>query len=233
MKSENDRLKELFLAYAASRDAHGHKDCPSSTQMVNAFNPKASQRKKKRIVDHIVRCPDCRDEFGLLLKLQEVIDEADRAGDKGRVTRRSPHRLALTRAGHSPLWKYAYLFLGLVLIASVLNFFFREKDSSQINRTSATDVLLVYPTSSYRIPGKLNFRWREFPSSKHYVLELFDETLLPIWMSPPIDDTQAELPSEIRSKIKAGLNYYWMITAYSGAGKTGESKLVRFTVLKE
>jgi hypothetical protein len=91
----------------------------------------------------------------------------------------------------------------------------------------------LYPTSSHKSPEKLTFRWQEFLSSKYYILELFDETLLPIWASPPIYDIQVQLPSEIYPKIKAGSSYFWMITAYSGEAKTGESRLARFAVLEE
>jgi hypothetical protein len=89
------------------------------------------------------------------------------------------------------------------------------------------------PVGAQAASKGLLFRWKEFPSAQHYVLELFDEALLRVWVSPPLHDRQVQLPDNMRWEIKPGSSYYWMVTAYSGQARIGESRLANFKIRKE
>lgn len=216
MIPEDERLKEIYRDYVASRGPLNREDCPSIEALLNSFEPVASGRNKKRIIDHLSECPYCREEFELLFKLEHGVSLEDHP------EARSPSVF--------PLWRFATLFVGFGLIISVLLLLFRSQEIPDTERAGSSAVVLSYPVSSHLISDQLVFRWEEFPSTQYYIVELFDEALLPIWTSPPIYGTQARLPPEIGEKIKLRTSYYWMVTGFSIAERTGESTLARFTI---
>jgi len=208
----------------------GH--CPSLEALAESFEPGASKRNKKLIVDHISKCSYCREEFELYHDLQQL-HLALRQNERESCI--DPLDVPL-KAGHTitrQLWSYASILLGLALISSVLLLFFDRTDISEIRQTPSTAVMLVYPQSSHDISEELTFRWKKLPSAQDYVLELFDDSLLPLWTSPRIQGLQVRLPSALNQMIEAGRSYYWMITAYSGPMKTSESKMTHFVVVKD
>lgn len=233
MNRDNDILQKAFLASAASQQPLNRKRCPSLETIAGSFEPRASKRTKKLIVDHLSKCSCCREEFRFYHDLQQLHRTLHQSEGEGSFI----DSLDIpSEAGHPntrPLWSYASILLGLALISSVLLLFFQSTDISVIQRNQSTVVLLTYPLSSHDISEELTFRWKELPSAKEYVLELFDESLLPLWTSPRIQSLQFRLPPELNQKIAAGRRYYWMITAYSGPVKTGESKLTQFVVLNK
>jgi hypothetical protein len=127
-------------------------------------------------------------------------------------------------------WKYAYLILGVIILFSVLIIFqqlknkeYRSIDSKQIN--------LIEPLNERYSKSSILFRWKESKNSNYYVLELFDESLLPVWRSEKIFKDFISLPNEIIEKLDENKTYYWMITAFLQNGKKVESKMEKFTVI--
>jgi len=233
MKPENDDLRAIYRAYAASQRPSGRKRCPSISAIASSFDPGASRRKKKRIIDHLSECSCCREEFDLFFRLQEIPWNARRAS-ASRQAGGSPHDIS--RAGGPstfPLWRSAALTLGFGLIASILLLFLQRWQPSEVQRTENQTVVLVSPAAALAVSKEIVFRWKELPSAQHYILELFDEALLPVWVSPPLQDRQVRLPDDTRREIRPGSSYYWMVTAFSGQAKIGESKLANFRILEK
>jgi hypothetical protein len=226
MKSDNKDLREVFRAYIDPLEVDDRRSCPSLEALADSFEPGASTRKKKRIIDHMSECPACREEFRLYFNLQKIpIDTFPSAADSqaaGTAKARRPPGL--------PLWRFAAIVMGACLILSAIVLLIRNTEISEVERTGATGIALVYPTSSHIGSEELVFRWEAFDPSQYYIIELFDESLLPVWVSPPIKDVQARPPSEKVRDLRIGTVYFWMVTAYSGAAKTGESRLARFEV---
>lgn len=233
MNSDDDSYKKAFQAGTEFPKPPDRMHCPSPEALARSFEPGVSRRAKKRIVDHLTECFYCQEEFKFYHELQqfhqglhmnEKIDPRVDSLDRSRPVDRSIGR---------PIWTYASILLGLVLISSVVLLFFQNTDISDIERAETGAIIADYPEASHRIGDELIFKWEEYPPAQHYVLELFDDSLIPIWTSPAIQSLQARLPSGVRPEIKAGKYYYWMITAYAGPTKVAESKLIQFVVLKE
>jgi hypothetical protein len=230
MKPENDDLKTIYRAYAASRTSLDRKRCPSVQAIADSFDPRASRRKKKRIIDHLSECSYCREEFELYFRLQSIPGDAGQAP----VNPEAADDFSPTaRLAAFPIWRYAALVLGFGLIISILMIFFRGWELSEVQRTEGPSVVLVSPVAAQAALKELAFRWKEFPSAQYYILELFDEALLPVWVSLPLQDRRLTLPDDIGRKIRPGRSYFWMVTAYSGQAKIGESSLASFRILEK
>jgi hypothetical protein len=234
MNIDNDSLKELFQVYVSSKKPRDRKKCPSSEAMAACFISSTSRRRKKRIVDHISSCSFCRDEFLFLSKLQVWDLESNRTIEMTVPIRSFGDVCKSKSVGIQLLQKYAYILFGIVfIISSAIVLIFRQTEFSPVQRTSDTGLVLSYPTSIHSFSENLVFRWQPQGSSQYYVLELFDDALMPIWTSGQIENTSVQLPAEIYSKLQSGKPYFWMITAFSSSSGTKESKLIRFLVLQK
>jgi hypothetical protein len=233
MTPENNELRTIYRAYAGSQKPLDRKRCPSVQAIADSFDPGASRRKKKRIIDHLSSCSYCREEFDLCFRLQTVPEDARPAPVSGKAAGSPGDLSPAAGPGAFPIWRTVSLFLGFGLIISVLWIFFRGRELSDVQRTEGPSVVLVSPLTPQAASKERIFRWKEFPSAQHYVLELFDEALLPVWISPPLSDRQVRLPDAIGRGMKPGSSYFWMVTAYSGQDKIGESGLARFKILEK
>lgn len=233
MNNDDDIYKEAFQDCTEFPKPPDRKRCPSPEALARSFEPGTSRRAKKRIVDHLSKCSYCQEEFRFYHELQSFhqgLSLNERADSHHDPANRS--RFVDSPVGR-PVWTYASILLGLALISSVVLLFFQSIDMSDIERREEAAIILDYPQHFYRIGDELIFRWEKYPSARHYVLELFDDSLLPLWTSPAIQGLQTRLPPEMRPVIKAGKLYYWMVTAYSGPAKVAESKLTQFIVFEE
>ena len=232
MRIDLDRLKELFQGYAVSKKPQSRGGCPSPSAIAGSFEPSTSARKKKRIVDHISECSFCREEFMMMLELRE--SDAAAIKIKSPTASYKPRRGVSRAAGsaHSPLWQYVSLLFGLGLAISSLFILVHDRDQARALRSGGSGIMLLFPKPGQSLSGPIVFRWQERLESDFYVLELFDDALLPIWTSNEIRDTQILIPPHIYSSLNPGKPYIWMVTAFSQNSRTGESTLARFQILR-
>lgn len=230
MKYDDDLLKAAFQAGMATPGPRDRRGCPSPESLARSFEPRASRREKRRIIDHLATCSFCREEFEFYHELQVFHKELQIEYEE------DDHAEAIdtiAKGGRSlvrPLLNYVSLLLGFIIISSAVILLFKSVNISETERSKPSAVILAYPTSSHHMSEELTFQWKPYPSAQYYVLELFNDSLEPLWTSPPIQGLQIRLPRELGDEIKPGSHYYWMITAYSGPSKTGESKLMPFVI---
>ncbi|HPW17183.1 MAG TPA: hypothetical protein PLP83_02245 [Candidatus Aminicenantes bacterium] len=185
-----------------------------------------SARKKRKIIDHLTECPACREEFRLYSDLQkfplrEYLGGADSEAAGPQQARRH---------AAFPLWRFAAVAVGAFLIISTAVLVMKNNEISETERVGAAGIALVSPVSSLPVSEELVFRWEAFEEAQYYIVELFDEDLLPLWASSPVKDTQIRLPHDRRFANEAGAVCFWMVTAYSDSAKIGESRLARFKI---
>jgi hypothetical protein len=78
--------------------------------------------------------------------------------------------------------------------------------------------------------SKLVFRWNDILGTDHYILEIFDDTLLPFWKSPEIRENVFYPPQYLLIKFEKNKRYFWMVTAFDEKGKGIESRLEDFMI---
>jgi hypothetical protein len=230
MRIDRDSLRDLFQGYVDSKRPPCRRNCPPSTAMAGSFEPSASVRDKKRIIDHISACSYCRDEFMLLVELRRA--EAEPLAEEGEALP-SELRPKITKGKgprHPLLWQYASVLIGLGLAFTSFIVLVQRKELSEIRRTSGGGILTLAPEIDQALSGPIVFRWLADPDAEYYVMELFDRALLPVWVSEKIHGTQMSIPPEVRSRLEYGQAYFWMISAYAQEAVIKESRLARFSI---
>ena len=230
MKIELDRLRTLFQGYIASKRPTDRRGCPTPGAMAGSFDASLSRRARKNIADHISECPFCREEFLMLMEAQR--SEAGAAEPEDRAISDRARPLSRKGAGGSGLavgWRYACVLIGLGLAISSFFVIIQQKQFSEVQRSGESGILLLYPRASQSITAPPIFRWRGSPTVDYYVIELFDEAMLPIWTSERIRGIQAPLPLDVFSGLRPEKSYYWMVTGFSLDSRTEESGLSRFS----
>lgn len=230
MKIEYDDLKKLYQRYITSKIPGNRNKCPSPMALFNSFKSSTSLRNKKKIIGHITDCSFCREEFELLLELQRYQASSITVINETSSTAPSIDKLGAVNLGRRFICRYAYFLFGLALIISAYYLIVQKRNLTEVKRASEPRILLITPEHVQAFPEPLIFRWQEQSASQYYILELFDNSLLPVWTSQKILDVQIQLPDEVLSRLHSGNYYFWMITAFSSTQKISESELMRFLV---
>jgi hypothetical protein len=228
MKIDIDRLRALFQGYAASRRPADRRGCPSPREIARSFEPSLSRRRQRAIVDHISECPGCQEEFRIFLAQKRTEDASpDSVGpDIAGSHRRSSGR---SRRWSRPVWQGASVLagIGLSLVATLV--IVRNMKEADVVRAGAPSLVLRSPKAGQTLSRPIVFRWDRHPDIESYVLELFDERMLPVWTSEAIQRHTLAVPSEVASSFRTG-TYYWMVTGFTAESRRIESGLSRFTL---
>jgi hypothetical protein len=230
MKTDNSILVEYFREYIKLSPPLQKDDCPSSESLASSFIPSTSLRERKRIVDHISYCKSCRDLFMILLQIQKS-ETCSELSQNGRERKGCANKTFSKLVHISPLLRFSCVFAGLVLLVTSALLIIKNYEISRIYRSRGAGINLVYPITVHPKSEKLIFQWKQQLESGYYVLELFDEALLPLWTSQKADELQIQLPDDIFSSLKIGKSYFWMVTGFSEDLKIDESPLTKFILV--
>lgn len=244
MKIKHKDLQQLYKYFVMENIPESRKDCPPSKEIINFFRAKLSEKQKTNIIDHITHCYYCAQEFEFIL--QTLRYEGKLSEEIGNLIRHENDKTTLkTRAKKIPLnsgkkqkifipvlsWKYALLPFAALLIISALIFFPRS-EKEEFRGANLNQVQLVEPIDGKYSKSQLVFRWKKLKDSDYYILELFNETLLPVWKSNRISKNRVILPTELVKKLSINKTYLWMVTAFFPDGRRIESEMEEFTLIK-
>jgi hypothetical protein len=232
MKIEEDNLKKIYQAYVASKMPDNPKKCPSPKALLKTIKCSGSSKNKRELIDHISKCSCCKDEFCILLKLHNYDTSVNKNIDVTSI--RSFSLLSLVHSlSPRPIMQYVSILISVSLIISSL-FLIQTKESSLgALRRNSQIILLKNPTDVHVLPNPLIFKWEGIAEAQYYILELFDETLLPLWTSHKIIGLKSQLPEDILANMKKNKYYFWMISAFSTTEKVAESDLASFFTLNK
>ncbi len=246
MKTTSSELKRAYKSYIQKQLPPSRDGCPSEESLFLLFDKSLPPRIKKEIVDHVFKCAYCLEEFEFFLRIHREKSEASieisewlrNEQRKAMAAGKKPIGWSIVSALWSrqrPLWRNAIISTAVLIIAAVLivslRTIFGPTLSGERGKQRA-QARLVSPIHGKEAAHPLIFRWQEVSRAQFYQLEIFDETLLPLWKSPPIKDLHYELPPEAGLLIKEEKPYFWMVTAVFPGGEKKESQLARFTVQK-
>jgi hypothetical protein len=127
-----------------------------------------------------------------------------------------------------PAWIYGFIFIiGVVLISLFVHNISEER---KYRGTESQAVTLITPNKKAILKKQLEFEWKHVKNSDYFILEIFDESLYPIWKSDKVTVNHTVLSTEITDRLLKQKTYYWMVTAFLSDGKTIESRLQNFVI---
>ena len=238
MKINLQELPKLFQSHIAKSTQMNRKNCPSPKILSECLQGQASKKNKNTVIEHITHCKFCLEEFQFILEIRR---------EKKKLIQKVSHHLI----GHSKniktkrekvyfpflqkTWNWAFFAAGavLVLAAGLTLYVSINGGLEQKFRGNKIDYIkLIQPTHNKAYKTPIVFHWRKMENAEYYILELFDNTLFPIWKSQKIPKNRAPLPNDIMESFTPGKSYYWFITGFFPGNRKIESSLEQFQIKK-
>jgi hypothetical protein len=225
MGMSDNELRRIYRSYVSGKTRATWGGCPPIEDLREAFEDTTPQTAKDEIVDHISDCSDCAREFEFIREIRAKEKELA-AGIRELTRHRRPPILFFSW----PLRSYA---LGMAMIAIMISgviVFKHDRAHNEGRSRSTTIPEALAPSGHVNVPLPLIFRWKPVLRDVFYIVEIYDESLQPVWESPPISTTAVTLPGPIRETLSGNRNYYWSVLALDSEGKIGESRFEVFSV---
>lgn len=225
MGMSDNELRRIYRSHVSGKTRAARGGCPAIEDLREAFEDTTPRAAKDEIVDHLSDCSDCAREFEFIREIRGKEKELAAGIRKLARHRRSPI-LIFSR----PLRSYA---LALVMIAIMISgaiMFKHDRAHDEERSRSATIPEALAPSGHVEAPLPLTFKWKPVLRAVSYVVEIYDESLQPVWESPPISTTAVTLPDPIKETLSGNKNYYWSALALDSEGKIGESRFEAFSV---
>jgi hypothetical protein len=219
--------------------------CPPLKDIYCSLKGKYSRRRRARLINHISHCCFCADDFDVLRTIFHI--EKDTLNEIAQIVqkRKDGHIIVEENInvyrqmnGHMQIYVRRALSISLALLAvafvviglftdrqSLKRFLFFDQDRSP----QKNEIYLLYPTCDmeHKISTVI-FKWISLPKADYYTIEIYDETLLPIWKSFPIFEPFFRLPANMPKAIRPQKKYFWTVTAYKSNKMLFESKISCF-----
>lgn len=235
MKINKNNLKTLYTAYLKDKASGSRKNCPSPRELLNGLRAESSLKKRNQIVKHLAQCHSCAQEFEFILQALRYEKEINQKLDQllASLPEKTKSKNPFFPFFRKYSWKYLSLIGTVVLFGglTVVFFFLPNLSENQYRGKAEPRIKLTHPVNK-SISPPITFEWKKTEKADYYILEIFDETLYPIWKSPKIKETKLELPSEVVKTLEENKPYYWMITSYLFHGEKAESTVEEFSVQK-
>jgi hypothetical protein len=246
MKITSNDLKMAYKSHIQRYIPLSREGCPSEGSILGVFEGTLSPEKKEEIIDHVVKCAYCLREFELFLAL--VRDESKAAKEISRFLkekgcdanppRKKPKVWSIifgSGVQQHPLWRIATVSLVLLIITGLFlisaKLFLKPSLDKERGRLR-DQVRLISPSQGQEATLPLVFRWQKMTRAELYQLEIFDDSLSPLWKSPQIFVLFYELPPKVAEAIDENRVYFWMVTAFLPSGEKRESPLETFILKK-
>jgi len=218
--------------------------CPSSHEIVRFFESDAPDALKKRALEHVKGCPECRFLFAAAREIRErgdaVLDELGAldlrdAATRARLRSLARRELRRVRGAARPAWPRrfaipaaaaALLFAAGFVVLPLL----REARVPAVERNAGgSAVELVAPHGA--VPaGPVNFTWEATPGIHMFRLEIYDPSLELVFVSPTLGAAQFTLTRETGAALRRDTPYFWKVVATGADGKKTESEFGKFLV---
>jgi hypothetical protein len=241
MEMDDDRLKSIFQAYLEAKRPSSREGCPAPESMLRLLRSNAPRREAAATIDHVSACGACAAEFQVLLEVlrqekafvrdvEKLIRNSAGSDPREGVFQRALARLREVRiSSPRPSRRLALLGAGLAVVCLVVVSSFLLRTPETFRSSSPARFELLQPVDSSLRLSQPVFRWKPVKDSGYYILELFDETLLPVWKSEATSQPELVLPLPLARGLSVNRPYFWMVTAHFPDGETIASALEKFT----
>jgi hypothetical protein len=232
IKIDHNELKKLYKAYVAEKTPQKKKDCPSPKSIFSLFKTDTSDNKRNQTLNHVLNCSHCSRDLQFISstlreqkKLINDIEETIESTRTSNVKAKRPNSFFFNLS-----WKYAYFLIGAVIIVGLIVLNIPTKDVYR--GTNLQSIRLFSPLGQHYSKSDLLFEWEMVENLDYFILEIFDESLYPIWKSEKISINHLSLPSDALEKLAPNKVYYWEVKAFMTKDRIIESQLQKFEIAR-
>ena len=229
-------LKAAYRRYLQSLRPETRHSCPPAADLIEFFRDDSPRRLKNRILDHVAGCGACAEEFEILLAL----DRKSRAFSAEIARLRSGSSVRKNgRRSRGFFGAVRWTLAGAGLAAAVLllwlrppGMFFPPNDPGPRRSADAVEIIPEAPNGRVDAAQFHVFRWRIEGREKGTmpcVVVLYDDALLEIWRSRPVQSELCPLPDDVWKALVPERPYFWGVSSAPGTG-IFESDLATFSV---
>lgn len=207
----DDQLRQLYARATSARTSTHRSACPTPEALEALARREGSEQQRLETLDHVMACPDCREEFELF----RAIEHTRRADTNVSTGRRHWRRPMMFTVG-------AALAAGVALVAVLGPWSSRQgKREPEVMRGGAAGVELAAPASDATVSqGGITFIWRSVPDARRYTLEVLTPAGT-VRARRETTDTTAAIPA---AELGAG-DLRWSVRAQLAGGEV--SSLIR------
>jgi hypothetical protein len=225
MKKNDEELRHAYRSYVMEKTPESRGECPTPETLLEAFSPKASPELKDGLIDHLSRCSSCAREFELI---RESLTQAEALSESfNRIYGKKPGR-----SSGSPRFRpffrqvWAYALASMILISAGAGFLLIRNARARLEGRGAarSGSQLVRPVGLVDGSAPLIFKWEPAEGIKYYVVEISNESLLPVWRSPRVFAPSLSLPPAVQTGLVEGRRYYWSVQAFDKSGYRSDSE---------
>jgi hypothetical protein len=230
MNISHKELQQIFEAFSESDAGALREKCPSLEDLIRSIETKYPSKKRGFISDHVSNCPYCAKDIKWFLKIRLESEKLGSAVD-GLARKNRKYFLGFgIPANHAAASFIGFIALSIsfwTLIGGAL-FSYLPKERER------TDQIQLWrsfePVGKIEKKFDLRFHWEFFGQADFFVLELFDDSLAPLWKSPHLFEKSVQLPRDIFDKVYPRKQYFWIVLAHDREGRKSESDLIQFEI---
>jgi hypothetical protein len=241
MKITQNDLKRAYRDYLREQSPASTDPCIDEERWQDFLRDRLSRSSKGELIDHLTSCSKCAREFELLLEMKRsknsLVAEIDSLLDSSQT----PSESATVRpnpAQRLPFrWRFGLVFSGVAIFSLILStLLFRHPQIPPIPDVTRgnppIEIELQRPLNESTRKTGLEFQWKSRAPFDSYIIEIYDDSLLPVWQSPPLMKSRLSIPKEIFDSLENDKAYYWMVTGTLKINNITESRLGAFKLKK-
>lgn len=228
MKIDNKEIKKKYNEYLHRNNNEIHNNCPSINEIINIFLMSRFSIKRKRLIKHIINCPQCIQVTKFLINIFKETDKiSTNAYEIYKLRKINPANKNFRQISLFNSLKFSFPILAILAVL-ILVFFFIQNRSSSFRGSKFHQVFLISPINNTYKEKFPIFNWEASFKSDYFIIEIYDESLNLVWRSEKIFTTQYNLPQKIIVNLEKNKTYFWSVTAFLYDSKKIDSELGRF-----
>jgi hypothetical protein len=219
--------------------------CPLKSDLLDLFTETIPGAKREEILDHVLRCPECRNVVSAIWEIQSEEDEILRPIEdlefspemikrlQGRA-RGEVHRI---RQRRRPEKRRALRWIGIpatgaamvLLMVFVITNNGRLRHQEVERHAPSAKISLLQPKGRLS-PKAPVFSWSRSDDVESCTLAIYDRNLNLVIQTGPGASEKLVLSETALASMKKGNVYFWKIVATLKGGQTIESEFAKFTL---
>ncbi len=234
MKINHMELKKIIEYVPFEQISQKKRKCPTPKNLVSLQRSELSDKKRRKVIDHLVVCSTCAKEIQFINEVLAAEKNFDKEAAQI-VTNRNPASRKRGTIVKSPFPKLSWRSLSVVaalttiiLFSSI--FFLNKTNKTAIERDSSFHLNLISPDNISRTLSELYFEWNNIPETEYNIVVISDDSSKIVWRSEKILHNKLIPSAELKELLKREKTYLWMVTAYLKSGRQIESNLAKFIV---